>query len=78
MSISDLVQTDFETSIINLESSTRSFQRSIIIKQDTNKSGVISLLEDDTLQLNQTSVSNQPSSQGQTMRPTTSESGYNR
>ena len=75
MALLDLIQTNFDTTVIELEASKRNFQRSIIIRQDANKSGLISLLENDIIE-QRTSISNQQSAQGQTMRPTTSDRRY--
>tara|TARA_B100000035_G_C21026762_1_gene566574 strand:- start:1870 stop:2100 length:231 start_codon:yes stop_codon:yes gene_type:complete len=74
MSVADLIQTDFESNVVNLDASKRSFQRSIIVKQDRNKSGVLSLLENDIVETS-TGTSSQSSAQGQTIRPTQPEGG---
>ena len=75
MSVSSLLETNFESDVLNIESNNRKFQRSIIIRQDRNKSGIISLLENDII-TDAPTVSTQPTSQGQTLRPTAPEGGY--
>ena len=75
MSVSDLIQTEFQSNVINLDSSKRAFQRSIVIRQDPNKSGILSLLENDIVE-SASSPPSQQSAQGQTIRPSQNSGGY--
>ena len=70
----DLYETEGFEGSVDPSSETRKFQVSVIIKQDTNRSGVLSFLE----QVEESSVALPTSSPSQTTRPTTStESTYN-
>jgi len=45
MSIQDYFDTNVGTQMIDVSASTRKFQTSIVVKQDKNKSGILSFLE---------------------------------
>ena len=68
MSINSLIESNFPSSTVDLESSRRKFQKSIIIKQDENREGILSLLEND-LPTETSQIRQQPSQTGQTIRP---------
>ena len=74
MKSTDLYDTEGFEGSIDPSSETRKFQVSIIIKQDTNKSGVISFLE----QVEESSIALPSSTPPQTTRPSVqTESTYN-
>jgi len=71
MSIQDYFDTNVGTQMIDVSASTRKFQTSIVVKQDKNKSGILSFLE--TVQ---ETIPQAPTRQApQTIRPR-SQGGY--
>jgi len=71
MSAPNQYDTDFDNQLIDVSASTRKFQTSVIVKQDPNKSGILSFLESV-----ETEVPAPPTRQApQTMRPR-SQGGY--
>jgi len=71
MSIQDYFDTNVGTQMIDVSASTRKFQTSIVVKQDKNKSGILSFLE-----AVQETVPQAPRRQSpQTIRPS-SQGGY--
>lgn len=67
MSILDYFETNVGTQNIDVSAGTRKFQTSVIVRQDANKSGVLSYLEKVERSTPQTPNQTAP----QTMRPTT-------
>ncbi len=67
MAIQDYFETNVGTQNIDVSASTRKFQTSVIVKQDANKSGILSFLEKVEATTPQTPIQATP----QTMRPTT-------
>jgi len=65
MAVQDYFETDGFDEELDVSASTRKFQTSIIVKQDPNKSGILSLLEKVEEQEPQPPVRQPP----QTMRP---------
>lgn len=45
MSAPNQYETDFDNQLIDVSAATRKFQTSVIVKQDPNKSGILSFLE---------------------------------
>jgi len=71
MSISSIYELDGFDEIMDVSASTRKFQQSIIVKQDPNKSGILSFLSkvEETVQ--------QPQRQSpQSQRPSRRQGGY--
>ena len=67
MAIQDYFETNVGTQNIDVSASTRKFQTSVIVKQDANKSGILSFLEKIEKSNPQTPTRTAP----QTMRPST-------
>ena len=67
MAIQDYFETNVGTQNIDVSASTRKFQTSVIVKQDANKSGILSFLQKVEQSNPQTPTQTSP----QTMRPTT-------
>ena len=71
MSIPNLYETDMGDQTMDVSAATRQFQASIIVKQDLNKSGLLSLLQEVEQETPTTTTRTPP----QTVRPTT-QGGY--
>jgi len=67
MAIQDYFETNVGTQNIDVSASTRKFQTSVIVKQDANKSGILSFLQ----KVEQSNPQTPTRSAPQTMRPTT-------
>ena len=67
MAIQDYFNSDVGTQTIDVSASTRKFQPSVIVRQDANKSGILSFLAKVEATTPQTPTQTAP----QTMRPTT-------
>ena len=65
MAVQDYFDSSVGTQTIDVSASTRKFQTSIIVKQDQNKSGILSFLEIVEQSIPQGPTQNEP----QTMRP---------
>ena len=65
MAVQDYFDTDMGDQTIDVSASTRKFQTSVIIKQDPNKAGILSFLE----QVNEQEPSPPRRREPQTIRP---------
>ena len=72
MSTPTQYDTDFTNQPVDISASTRKFQTSIIIKQDVNKSGILSFLEIVEEEVPAPTAKRAP----QTMRPSSQQGGY--
>ncbi len=72
MSIPNLYDTDMGDRSVDVSASTRKFQTSIIVKQDKNKSGVLSFLA----QHEETTPQPPTRTAPQTVRPSRRQGGY--
>jgi hypothetical protein len=67
MSVQNYFETNVGTQNIDVSASTRKFQTSLVIKQDRNKSGILSFLK----KVEQSNPAIPTQTAPQTMRPTT-------
>ena len=72
MSVPNLYDTNMGDQSLDISASTRKFQNSVVVKQDPNKSGILSFLVKYEETVEQAPTEQAP----QTVRPTTRQGGY--